>query len=143
MLTKEDLERKPVGFVYCYGNGCEKAANCLRHTALEFVGQDVRCLDVFNPLCLCRDGACKEFLTDEPIEMKYGLKKFFGKLPHDTATAIKAHLLRVFGRNEYYRKFRYEHPFLPREQKLVKQVFEAHGVGEEPEYEYSKMEIEW
>ncbi len=143
MLTKDDLKGKPKGFVYCYGRGCEKAADCLRNMALEFVEPDVQRFEVFNPQCVCRDGVCSKYLSCEPVEMMYGVKKFYGRLPHDVAKAVKAELLRVFGRSEYYRKYRYEHPFLPREQKVAKRVFEEHGVNEEPEYEYSKMEIEW
>ncbi len=143
MLTKDDFERKPKGFIYCYGDGCGKAEGCLRHMALEFLEPDVRSFEVFNPQCVCHDGVCDRFLTSEPVEMKYGLKKFYGKLPHEMVKPLKAELLKVFGKSEYYRKYRYEHPFTPGDQKLVKRVFEAHGVGEEPEYEYSKMEIEW
>ncbi len=143
MLTKDDLKEKPKRFVYCYGTGCEKAAKCLRRMALDFVEPETICFEVFNPLCVCSNGVCGKYLSDEPVEVKYGVKKLYGKLPHNNAMAIKGALLKVFGRSEYYRKFRHEHPFTPHDQRLVKRLFEEHGINEEPEYEYSKMKIEW
>ncbi len=143
MIQEKDLQAMPPGFVFCYGVGCAKAAECLRCEALASVECERRLLTVVSPKYAQRAGKCEEYLTNSPVQLAYGMSRLYDEMLHKTAVEVKEQLLRLFGKTEYYRKWRQEHPFTPSDQKEVCRILQQNGIDTAPVYDRIETALLW
>lgn len=143
MTEVNDSQKIPNGFVFCYGVGCSKAEECLRCTAVDSVECSRRVFSVVNPAFALKDGDCTDYLTNVPSLLAYGFSKLYDDMPYKIAVKVKTELMNAFGRAEYYRKWRSEHPFTPDDQRMVLQIFARHGLTAPPQYDRTETSLLW
>ncbi len=143
MIKELDYSIVPKQFGHCLNGNCKRADKCLRYQVTKFITEDTRYINVLSPQWKLTGKKCTEFLDDTPVKYAYGWNKMFDKLIHEQAVAVKNELLYSFGKNLFYRLKRHERPFTPQAQDFVRNVFQRHGIGEEPEYDYYTYEYQW
>ena len=125
----------PDYYTFCQNDSCPKANECLRNIFYKKQVSDDEIISIINPQKYPSENSqCTYFVTSQKIRMAWGIKNLFTFLPYDSAKAIKAELLKYFGRTKYYRFFREEIPVRPEYQAEIKRIFQKHGITEEPGY---------
>lgn len=136
--------KKPDRYILCQNDNCKNAPRCLRNMCYKQIPSDKRAIIVFNPAFYpTGNDTCTEFRTSEKIKIAWGIRNFFGSLPHAKAIAIKSALIYHFGKTKYYRFFREELPIMPKDQRTIKTIFLQNGVETEPNFSRFTEDFNW
>ncbi len=134
----------PFGFEHCLLAHCPKADCCLRRFTALHAPQKTASFVVVNPNALPENlELCTRFLSSKPVRMAWGIKGFLDQIPLQVAQDIRRVLIAHFTKTLFYRMQRKEKPVRPEDQDYIRSVFVAHGVAQEPAYEYFTYEYEW
>ena len=131
-----DYSTVPYNFVHCLRTECPHAAECLRYQVALRVPGKCETINVVSPSYTPPKGKeCAYFLKDCMQRFAMGIKHMLDKLPHTDAMIIKKQMINYFSRTVYYRHWRNERAFSPKEQAYIRKLFLRRGITEEPIYE--------
>lgn len=135
MIEKLNYAMVPQGFTHCFNGNCKHADHCLRHQIIRFIPDRLWSVSIVNPARTDPDGDCTAFMPDTPVQYAVGMEHLLDRIPYQEATCIKQRLLKMYGKNKFYRFKRKERIFSPKDQHDIRQVFLSYGVENEPTFD--------
>lgn len=137
MNTEIDYDNFPASFIHCLNEQCLRGDECLRRQIVFHVPKERASFVVINPAHLESPTGedCQSFLLDQPQRYACGITNLFDNIPHRKAIAIKAQMMRYFGRASYYRCYRKERLIKPKEQERIQAMFRAQDLNDEPQFD--------
>lgn len=133
----------PHGFAHCLNKECKRGNECLRYQASLHIPTEVRTFTVVNSLFVATAEECPYFKADTPVLFAKGMTHLLARIPHNDAIEIKREMLKTFGRTLYYRFWRKEHLFNPKQQEYICQLFQERGLTDPPVFDEFIEQYEW
>ncbi len=121
-----DFSSKPMNYRLCFNEKCLLAQKCLRFIATSQLENCNPILEVVNPAKF-NDKNCTFFADCENASIAYGMKKVFENILVSDAKKIRMEMIHLFGQADFYRKKNAKKPILPKEQKLIADIFAKFG----------------
>lgn len=121
-----DFSSKPMNYRLCFNEKCLLAQKCLRFIATSQLEDCNPILEVVNP-AMFNEKNCRFFADCENASIAYGMKKVFENILVSDAKKIRIELIHLFGQADFYRKRNSKKPILPKEQKLIADIFAKFG----------------
>ena len=130
----------PADWALCFQHDCPMGESCLRHA-----------VGLLAPASLTRhatvlpgarqEGHCCLFASKEPVRMARGMRHLLRGLPPEKLMVLRHALYDIFGSQpQYYRYRNGRFAIKPEQQERVAQLFRAHGINREPEYDATTLE---
>ena len=136
-MTLEQYNQLPYDYAHCDGTHCEKASQCLRHTAytmLEMGGREQYMM--VNSNVIADTQPCLLFDPNSKERFAWGISRIYDNVRVADLSDIRQNLIYTFGRTAYYRIKREERVLTEREQREIRVVFTDAG------YDGSKIEFD-
>ena len=143
MIEKLDYAEVPHNFVHCFREDCPLAGSCLRQQALRFLPEEERTVRAVAPHVATAKDDCSEYLSDTPVRYAYGMSRLFDNIPYGKAKNVKADVVYLIGKTQFYRMRKKEIGISPKHQRLIRKTFKAYGVTEEPVFDSYKEHFQW
>ncbi|GAB6959266.1 hypothetical protein JCM15754A_06010 [Prevotella aurantiaca JCM 15754] len=127
-MTQEEYNQLDFDFAHCAGTHCEKAGQCLRHTAytmLESGGRERYMM--LNSKVINGAQPCSFFEPDRKERFAWGISRIYDNVRVPDLDDIRHNLIYTFGRTAYYRIKRKERVLTESEQQEIREVFKEMG----------------
>ena len=130
----------PDEWAICFQHDCPMAEACLRHAVGLLTPATLT--QHITVLPGAREGdRCCLFASKEPVRMVRGMRRLLRGLPAEKLMALRHALYDIFGSQpQYYRYRNGRFVITPILQERVAQLFRAHGIDHEPEYDAASLE---
>lgn len=136
-MTLEEYNQLGSSFAHCSGANCERANECLRHTAHKMLAKNTReSYVVANPAVITGAQPCPLFDPDHKERYAWGISHIFDNVRVADLDSIRRNLIYTFGRTAYYRIKWEERVLTESEQQEIREVFTDMG------YDGSKIEFD-
>ena len=136
-MTQEEYDQLSYDYAHCAGTHCEKASQCLHHTAYMMLGTSTReRYMVVNEKVITEKQSCSFFDPDRKERFAWGISRIYDNVRVADLSDIRQNLIYTFGRTAYYRIKRKERVLTEREQREIREVFTDAG------YDGSKIEFD-
>ena len=128
-LTLEDALREKAGhYLVCFIDQCPLHDQCLRWLAGQYVDTMPLAHNAINPHNPKIGGEqCIMFRKSERVLMKRGLTNLYYDMPGHMEKSIRAHLISLWGRNQYFEMRRGKRLITPSRQQDIADVCRQHG----------------
>ena len=127
-MTQEEYNQLDTDFAHCAGTHCEKAGECLRHTAYKVLaGNGNETYRVVNPAMIKDTQPCPFFESDSKERFAWGISRIYDNVRVADLSDIRQNLIYTFGRTAYYRIKRKERVLTESEQKEIRDIFTDMG----------------
>ena len=137
-------EKVPTNYTLCIKSDCPKAANCLRHVAVEMMPAEVERWQIVSPAYLAQmEGECPMYRSAEKVQYARGFVRMMSAMTVHQAHAFKGDIIAAFGMNMYYRMRRGERLITPTEQEAIYQMLEKQGLTTRPEFDAYVEDYLW
>lgn len=136
-MTQEEYNQLAYDYAHCAGTHCEKASQCLHHTAytmLEMGGREQYM--IVNSKVIEGKQPCLFFDPNRKERFAWGISRIYDNVRVADLSDIRQNLIYTFGRTAYYRIKREERVLTEREQREIREVFTDAG------YDGSKIEFD-
>lgn len=136
-MTLEQYNQLPYDYAHCAGTHCEKASQCLRHTAytmLETGGREQYM--IVNSKVIADKKPCPFFDLNRKERFAWGISRIYDNIRVADLDSIHRNIIYLFGCTAYYRIKRKERVLIENEQQEVREVFTDAG------YDGSKIEFD-
>ncbi len=127
-MTQEEYNRLDTDFAHCAGTHCEKASQCLCHTAykmLEMGGREHYM--IVNSNVIAGTQPCLFFDSNRKERFAWGISRIYDNVRVADLSDIRQNLIYTFGRTAYYRIKRKERVLTESEQKEIRDNFTDMG----------------
>ena len=127
-MTLEQYNQLPYDYAHCAGTHCEKASQCLRHTAykmLETGGREQHMM--VNSKVIADKQPCPFFDPNRKERFAWGISRIYDNVRVADLSDIRQNLIYTFGRTAYYRIKRKERVRTESEQKEIRDIFTDMG----------------
>ena len=136
-MTLEEYNQLSYDYEHCVGTHCEKASQCLHHTAYTMLGTSTReRYMVVNEKVITEKQSCPFFAPDRKERFAWGISRIYDNVRVADLSDIRQNLIYTFGRTAYYRIKRKERVLTEREQREIREAFTNAG------YDGSKIEFD-
>ena len=109
-MTQEEYNRLDIDFAHCAGTHCEKAGECLRHTAVITGAQP-----------------CPSFVPDRKERFAWGISHIYDNVRAADLRRARYEVMSCFGSNVYYKVKQQRRAITEEEQELVRLSFTEMG----------------
>lgn len=103
-MTQEEYDQLSYDYAHCAGTHCEKASQCLHHTAYTMLGTSRReRYMVVNEKEITEKQSCPFFDPDRKERFAWGISRIYDNVRVADLDDIRQNLIYTFGRTAYYR----------------------------------------
>lgn len=103
-MTLEQYNQLPYNYAHCAGTHCEKASQCLRHTAytmLETGGRERYMM--LNSKMIAGAQPCPFFELDRKERFVWGISRIYDNVRVSDLRGVKLNVMSCFGSEVYYK----------------------------------------
>ena len=103
-MTIEQYNQLPYDYAHCAGNHCEKASQCLRHTAytmLETGGREQYMM--VNTNVIADKQPCPFFDPNSKERFAWGISRIYDNVRASDLRGVKLNVMSCFGSEVYYK----------------------------------------
>ena len=127
-MTLEQYNQLPYDYEHCAGTHCEKASQCLRHTAytmLETGGRERYMM--LNPAVITGAQPCPLFDPDHKERYAWGISRIYDNVRAADLHGAKWKVMSCFGADVYYKVKQLRRAITEEEQRDVRLAFTEMG----------------
>ena len=127
-MTLEQYNQLPYDYEHCAGTHCEKASQCLRHTAytmLELGGRERYMM--LNPAVITGAQPCPLFDPDHKERYAWGISRIYDNVRAADLHGAKWKVMSCFGADVYYKVKQLRRAITEEEQRDVRLAFTEMG----------------
>ena len=127
-MTLEEYNQLSYDYEHCSNTHCEKAGQCLHHTAYTMLesGERERYM-MLNSKVINGAQPCSFFEPDRKERFAWGISRIYDNVRVADLSDIRQNLIYTFGRTAYYRIKRKERVLTESEQKEIRDIFTDMG----------------
>ena len=127
-MTQEEYDQLSYDYAHCAGTHCEKASQCLHHTAYTMLGTSTReRYMVVNEKVITEKQSCPFFDPDRKERFAWGISRIYDNVRVADLSDIRQNLIYTFGRTVYYWIKREERVLTESEQAEIRDIFTEMG----------------
>ena len=127
-MTQEEYDQLSYDYAHCAGTHCEKASQCLHHTAYTMLGTSTReRYMVVNEKVITEKQSCPFFAPDRKERFAWGISRIYDNVRVADLSDIRQNLIYTFGRTVYYWIKREERVLTESEQAEIRDIFTDMG----------------
>ena len=127
-MTQEEYDQLSYDYAHCAGTHCEKASQCLHHTAYTMLGTSRReQYMVVNEKVITEKQSCPCYAPDCKERFAWGISRIYDNVRVADLDDIRQNLIYTFGRTAYYRIKREERVLTESEQAEIRDIFTEMG----------------
>lgn len=135
-MTKKEYEQLPHNYAHCIGTNCNRAADCMRHTAYKMLVDIPReTYTTVNQAVITDNQPCRLFDHDRREVYAWGISKIFDNVRTADFHSVKDKIISYFG-SKYYHIKGQRCAITKAEQQDIRRIFTEMGYnGEEIEFD--------
>ena len=141
-MPKKTYTTAPADYPVCIHSDCPQAATCLHRLAFSEKKESTY-LRLINPSLCKPSDKCKFYRDSTPVVYARGFLNFQKKLYPGQYQTFMMMLIGKFGRTGYYERRRGATALSPKEQDIVRAVYQKVGAKEEIEFDSYEKNINW
>ena len=127
-MTQEEYNRLDIDFAHCAGTHCEKAGECLRHTAHKMLAATTHNIyTAVNPAVITGAQPCPSFVPDRKERFAWGISHIYDNVRAADLRRARYEVMSCFGSNVYYKVKQQRRAITEEEQELVRLSFTEMG----------------
>ena len=127
-MTLEEYNLLDADFAHYPGTHCEKANECLRHTAHQMLAKNTReSYTVVNPDVITGRQPCSLFMPDRKERYAWGISRIYDNVRDADLRGIKLSVMSCLGSSSYYRVKQQRRTITEEEQLDIRQAFTDMG----------------
>ena len=127
-MKQEEYNLLDTDFAHCSGEHCERANECLRHTAHQMLAKNTReSYTVVNPNVITGNRSCPLFMPDRRERYAWGISRIFDNVRAADLRGIKLSVMSCLGSSSYYRVKQQRRAITEEEQQDIRQAFTDMG----------------
>ena len=127
-MTQEEYNQLDSDFAHCAGTHCEKAGECLRHTAYKMLaGNGNETYRVVNPAVIKDTQPCPFFEPDRKERFAWGISRIYDNVRAADLHGAKWKVMSCFGADVYYKVKQLRRAITEEEQQDVRLAFTEMG----------------
>ena len=127
-MTQEEYNQLDSDFAHCAGTHCEKAGECLRHTAHKMLaGNGNETYRVVNPAVIKDTQSCPFFEPDRRERFAWGISRIYDNVRAADLHGAKWKVMSCFGADVYYKVKQLRRAITEEEQQDVRLAFTEMG----------------
>lgn len=127
-MKQEEYNLLDTDFVHCPGTHCEKANECLRHTAHQMLAKNTReNYTVVNPAVITGRQPCSLFIPDRKERYAWGISRIYDNVRAADLHGAKWKVMSCFGADVYYKVKQLRRAITEEEQRDVRLAFTEMG----------------
>lgn len=127
-MTQEEYDQLSYDYAHCAGTHCEKASQCLHHTAYTILGTSRReQYMMVNEKVITEKQSCPFFDPDRKKRFAWGISRIYDNIRVADLDSIRQNIIYLFGRTAYYRIKREERVLTESEQQEIREAFTDMG----------------
>ncbi len=127
-MTLEQYNQLPYDYAHCAGTHCEKASQCLRHTAykmLETGGREQYMM--VNTNVIADTQPCPLFDPNSKERFAWGISRIYDNVRASDLRGVKLNVMSCFGSEVYYKVKQQRRAITEEEQEMVRLSFAEMG----------------
>ena len=127
-MTLEQYNQLPYDYAHCAGTHCEKASQCLRHTAykmLEMGGREQYMM--VNTNVIADKQPCPFFDPNSKERFAWGISRIYDNVRASDLRGVKLNVMSCFGSEVYYKVKQQRRAITEEEQEMVRLSFTEMG----------------
>ena len=127
-MTIEQYNQLPYDYAHCAGTHCEKASQCLRHTAytmLETGGREQYMM--VNTNVIVDKQPCPFFDPNSKERFAWGISRIYDNVRASDLRGVKLNVMSCFGSEVYYKVKQQRRAITEEEQEMVRLSFTEMG----------------
>ena len=137
-------EKVPNNYTLCIKGDCPKAANCLRHVAVDMMPAEVQRWSIVSPAYLAQiEGECSMYRSTEKVMYARGFVRMMSAMTVHQAHAVKDSIIATFGMAMYYRMRKGTRLITPTEQEIIYKLLEQQGITNRPAFDAYTEDYLW
>ena len=127
-MTLEEYNQLGSSFAHCSGANCERANECLRHTAHKMLAKNTReSYVVANPAVIKGAQPCPLFDPDHKERYAWGISRIYDNVRAADLHGAKWKVMSCFGADVYYKVKQLRRAITEEEQRDVRLAFTEMG----------------
>ena len=128
MMTLEEYNLLDADFAHCPGTHCEKANECLRHTAHQMLAKNTReSYTVVNPAVITGRQPCSLFMPDRKERYAWGISRIYDNVRAVDLRGVRLGVMQCFGSATYYHVKEQLRAITEEEQQDIREAFTERG----------------
>ena len=127
-MTIEQYNQLPYDYAHCAGTHCEKASQCLHHTAytmLEMGGREQYMM--VNTNVIADKKPCPFFAPNSKERFAWGISRIYDNVRASDLRGVKLNVMSCFGSEVYYKVKQQRRAITEEEQEMVRLSFTEMG----------------
>ena len=127
-MTLEEYNQLPYDYAHCAGTHCEKASQCLRHTAytmLEMGGREQYMM--VNSNVIADTQPCPFFDPNRKERFAWGISRIYDNVRVADLKRVRHEVMMCFGSEVYYKVKQQRRAITEEEQKMIRLSFTEMG----------------
>lgn len=127
-MTLEEYNRLDADFAHCTGKHCDKANECLHHTAHKMLASNTQeSYTVANPAVITGAQPCPLFMPDRKERYAWGISHIYDNVRVADLRHAKYEVMACLGSSSYYRVKQQRRTITEEEQQNIRQAFTNMG----------------
>mgnify|MGYP001643535348 CR=1 FL=1 len=127
-MTLEEYTQLDAEFAHCSGEHCERANECLRHTAHKMLAKNtLDCYMITNPNVITGNRSCPLFIPDRRERYAWGISRIYDNVRAADLHGAKWKVMSCFGADVYYKVKQLRRAITEEEQRDVRLAFTEMG----------------
>lgn len=127
-MTQEEYNQLDLDFAHCAGNHCEKAVECLRHTAYKMLAANTsETYTMVNSAAITGAQSCPFFMPDRKERFAWGISNIYDNVRAADLRRVRYEVISYFGTGVYYKIKQQRRVITEEEQKLIRLSFTEMG----------------
>ena len=119
-MTQEEYNQLDIDYAHCAGTHCEKASQCLRHTAYTMIesGGRERYM-MLNPKVVIGAQPCPYYEQKRKERFAWGISRIYDNVRASDLRGVKLNVMSCFGSEVYYKEKQQRRAITEEEQEMV------------------------
>ena len=138
-----DFTNMPKSYLLCFNTQCPLNEQCLRHLATETLTND----DTFGPAIYptaLKEGCCRHFRRYRKIPMAWGFSRLFDEVKAKDLSRMRKLLKEYLGGPTRYQRYHEgTYKLTTEQQEWVKKLFEEAGYDTVPQYDHTRVLVDF
>lgn len=127
-MTLEEYNRLDRDFAHCSGANCERAGECLHHTAYKMLDKNTyKSYTATNPAVITGEQPCPLFIPDQRETYAWGISTIYDNVRTSELRHAKLEVMSCFGAATYYKVKQQRRAITKEEQQAIRQAFTDMG----------------
>lgn len=128
MEYRSEYKNISSNYELCFNESCELHHKCMHYQAYLHKPEN-RCGGPAVYPSAWKDGTCRSFREDKPVQMAWGFSRIYDNVPHHLTTEARRCVMNYFssGCGPYYRYHHGEQLLSPRQQEDIMNILARYG----------------